>query len=263
MNLREHLPLVEAPESIWRNIERALDQPVRRVFPVWRFAFAAVLALCLTAYWIAQRGWIETTAQTSRIIRIGDIGTVKVFANTKLRVLEDRPSEHRLRLARGRIYATITAPPEVFFVETRSGTAVDLGCEYALNMDENGDGLLSVTRGWVSFQWKGFESLVPAGASCDIRSGTGSGIPWFDDAPPAFKQALERNQVDDILANARVRDTLSLWHLILRAPPEDRARVYDRIAGLVTIPPAISRDRVLRLDRGELDRLKDELAWKW
>src|SRR5581483_6741931 len=141
-------------------------------------------------YWIAQPGWIETPAHTSKIIRVGDIGTVQVFANTKLKVLEDRPSEHRLRLARGRIYATITAPPQVFFVETRSGTAVDLGCEYALNMNEDGDGLLNVTRGWVSFQWKGVESLVPAGASCKIASDTGPGIPWFDDASPTFTEAL-------------------------------------------------------------------------
>jgi len=122
---------------------------------------------------------------------------------------------------------------------------------------------LSVTRGWVSFQWKGLESLVPAGASCDIRRGTGPGIPWFDDASPAFKEALSRDELDATLADARVRDTLSLWHLIFRVPPEDRARVYDRIAELVRIPPGISRDRALRLDRGELERLKDELAWKW
>jgi hypothetical protein len=267
MNLRDHLPLVQAPDAIWREIERTLDQPGRRrVFPAWAFAFAGLVllfSLCAAVYWIAQPRWIETPAQTSRTIRIGNIGTVHVFAKTRLRVLKDRPSEHRLMLARGRIYATITAPPKVFFVETRSGTAIDLGCEYALNMNEDGDGLLNVTRGWVSFQWKGLESLVPAGASCKISAGAGPGIPWFDDASPEFTEALVRNQLDAILAKARIRDTLSLWHLIFRISPGDRARVYDRIAALVAIPPAISRDSALQLDRANLDRLKDELAWKW
>src|SRR5256885_9219045 len=46
------------------------------------------------------------------------------------------------------------------FVDTAAGTAVDLGCEYVLNTDEDGLGLLRVTKGWVSFQWKGLESLV-------------------------------------------------------------------------------------------------------
>jgi hypothetical protein len=275
MNLREHLPLIQAPESVWREIERTLESRPdavtraqllqRRMFPAGAFVFAAAVSLFSLAavYWIAQSGWVETPAQTSRTIRVGDIGAVQVFANTKLKVLKDRPSEHRLRLVRGRIYATITAPPQVFFVETRSGTAVDLGCEYALNMNEDGDGLLNVTRGWVSFQWKGLESLVPAGASCKIRAGAGPEVPRFDDASPAFVEALGRNQLDAILTNARVRDTLTLWHLIFRVTPADRARVYDRIAALVAIPPAISRDRALQLDRGALDRLKDELAWKW
>jgi hypothetical protein len=104
---------------------------------------------------------------------------------------------------------------------------------------------------------------VPAGASCKIRRDAGPEVPWFDDASPAFQEALGRGQLDAILADARVRDTLSLWHLIFRVPAEDRARVYDRIAALVTIPPSVSRDRVLQLDRGDLERLKDELAWKW
>ena len=102
-----------------------------------------------------------------------------------------RPGEHRLALARGEIRAKISAPPRLFFVDTASGTAVDLGCEYTLNTDEDGFGLLRVTRGWVSFQWKGLESLVPAGASCRTRPHVGPGIPYFDDAPESMKQALE------------------------------------------------------------------------
>lgn len=264
MNLRKHLPVIEAPESVWQEIERRLDRPVRRhAFPAWGFALAAAALLCAVVYWVARPGWIETSANSTRTIRVGDIGTVQVLGGTKVKVVKDGPTEHRLRLARGRIYAKISAPPQVFFVETRSGTAVDLGCEYALNMSEDGDGLLNVTRGWVSFQWNGLESLVPAGASCRIRSGAGPGVPWFNDASPAFQEALGRNKLDAILANARMRDTLSLWHLIFRVTAEDRGRVYDRIAELVTIPPGVSRERALNLDRGDLERLKDELAWKW
>ncbi len=265
----EHLPVVEAPGEIWVSIERTLaekrqaETPAPR--PIWRWVFAAaaiVLTLVGIAYWNKTR-WIETNASSRAEIRIGDIGTVEVEPNTRVRVITEKPGEHRLKLAHGEIRAKISAPPRLFFVDTASGTAVDLGCEYALHMEEDGIGLLHVTKGWVSFQWNGLESLVPAGASCKIKSDAGPGVPSFDDAADSFKQALEDNELNSILARARVRDTLSLWHLLWRMPESDRARVYDRIAALTPIPAGISRDRVLKLDPEALAKLKEELAWTW
>jgi FecR protein len=269
MAMLEHLPLVEAPDEIWVSIERALAEKRQAEMPaprlIWRWALAAatvVLTLVGIAYWNKTR-WIETGASSRAEIRIGDIGTVEVEPNTRVRVVTEKAGEHRLKLAHGEIRAKISAPPRLFFVDTASGTAVDLGCEYALHMEEDGTGLLRVTKGWVSFQWNGRESLVPAGASCKIKSDAGPGIPSFDDAADSFKQALEANELNSILVRARVRDTLSLWHLLWRVPETDRARVYDRIAALTPIPAGISRDRVLKLDPAALAKLKEELAWTW
>jgi hypothetical protein len=66
-----------------------------------------------------------------------------------------------------------------------------------------------------------------------------------------------------ILAEARVRDTLTLWHLLSRVGVQDRARVYDRIASLTPVPPGISRQLALKLDPDTLRRWKEELAWTW
>jgi hypothetical protein len=156
-------------------------------------------------------------------------------------------------------------------VDTASATAVDLGCEYALHTDESGSGLLQVTRGWVSFEWRGLESLVPAGASCRTKARVGPGVPYFDDATESFKQAVDSfasnrpgsESLDVILAEARVRDTLTLWHLVARVGAADRERVFDRIAALVPVPAEVSKQKVLSLDPVMLTRWKDELAWKW
>jgi ferric-dicitrate binding protein FerR (iron transport regulator) len=271
MNIREHLPLVEAPESVWNAIEAAMREgrhqdegPVLR----WRISFAAAAAIFFAAagiYWFGVRpaGWIETGASAQATLKIGDIGSVDLGPNTRLRVVADRADQHRLRLAHGAIYARITAPPRLFFVDTKSGTAIDFGCEYALNMDESGAGELRVTKGWVSFQWQGLESLVPAGALCRIRPAEGPEVPYFEDAPPEFAHAVERGSLDSTLGAARLRDTLTLWHLLSRVAPSDRARVYDRIASLTPIPLEVSRNRALALDAETLNRLKEELAWKW
>jgi hypothetical protein len=298
MAIVEHLPAVEAPAAIWTSIAAALEEDRSRRRPTvleWGFVLAATVALAGGAYWrFAQQSgtrweverqdgaklvrgrigageWIETDSESSAMVKVGEIGSVEVAPNTRVRVVTARPGEHRLALERGEIRAKISAPPRLFFVDTASGTAVDLGCEYALNSDEDGSGLLRVTKGWVSFQWKGLESLVPAGASCRTRPRAGPGIPYFDDAPESVKQALDdigfekggNGALSVILAESRVRDTLTLWHLLWRVDVGDRILVYDRIAALTPVPAGVSREQALRLDPKTLRRWKEELAWTW
>jgi hypothetical protein len=303
MESMEHLTTIEAPEAIWTAIEAQLQMtPSRQIPPVFwpRWTFAAALSLALVLggfYWfvvhpreplelkwevtrlegspsisakpigasgtITATQWIETDATSRAAVKVGEIGSVEVEPNTRVRIITARPGEHRIALARGEIRAKISAPPRLFFVETASGTAVDLGCEYSLNSDEEGLGLLSVTKGWVSFEWNGLESLVPAGASCRTMPKAGPGLPYFDDATPNLKRAVDAGTVDVILSESRVRDTLTLWHLLWRVDADDRGRVFDRIAALTPIPPGVSRERAIRLDPETLKLLREELAWTW
>jgi hypothetical protein len=215
--------------------------------------------------------WIETDAGSRAALAIGKIGSVEVAPNSRLRVVATRPDEHRLALARGEIQATISAPPRLFFVDTASGTAVDLGCEYSLKTDEDGSGVLRVTKGWVSFTWNGVESLVPAGASCPTRPRLGPGLPYFDDASDAMKRALasfglekvDTGGLNIILAESRARDTLTLWHLLFRVAESDRVRVYERMAALTPVPAGVSREKALQLDPETLTHWREELAWTW
>jgi predicted anti-sigma-YlaC factor YlaD len=307
MEIVEHLPIVEAPEAIWSSIEVAFREGRSRRTPAvlwwrWALAVAVVLALAGGAYWrlahpsgarwdvvrldgspsvdakpvrgvgrVGAGEWIETDSVSRASVKIGEIGSVEVAPNTRVRVVTARANEHRLALARGGIRAKISAPPKLFFVDTASGTAVDLGCEYALSTDEDGLGLLNVTKGWVSFQWKGRESLVPAGASCRTRPQAGPGIPYFDDAPETLKVAVDafgfEKTGDDtlgvILSQSRVRDTLTLWHLLSRVDGGDRARVFDRMAALTPLPAGVLREQALKLDPATLKRWEEELAWTW
>jgi predicted anti-sigma-YlaC factor YlaD len=307
MAMLEDLPPIEAPDAIWTAIEAKLRDhrpTTASAVRAWRLAFATtvLVALAGAATWrlahppgtrwevrrlegspaVGARSisgvghvgigeWIETDSDSRARVTIGEIGSVEVAPATRVQVLAARSDEHRLALARGEIRATISAPPRLFFVDTPSGTAVDLGCEYSLNTDEDGFGLLRVTKGWVAFQWNGLESLVPAGASCPTRPRMGPGLPYFDDATEVMKQALarfglekgENSALNVILAESRVRDTLTLWHLLSRVGVGERARVYDRIAALTPVPVGVSRENVLTLDANTLTRWREELAWTW
>jgi ferric-dicitrate binding protein FerR (iron transport regulator) len=270
MNPREHLPLVKAPDSVWDAIEAAIlegSATKTRAVPRWRIAWAAAVAVCVALSWwyltARQARWIETGSVTQTTLRIGDIGSVEVGPNSRLKIIADRPDQHRLALARGSIHAKISAPPRLFFVETESGTATDLGCEYELEMNAHGSGVLRVTKGWVSFDREGHESLVPAGARCRIRPRQGPDVPYFEDAPPAFREAVDAGDLDAMLRTTRPQDTLTLWNLLARATPLDRARIYDRIAAFLPLPAAITKDKVQALDHDALEQLKEKLAWIW
>lgn len=320
--LATQLPLIPAPESLWREIEVALDRngrtvPVRsspRLIPFRlrpRFAFAAVALIGIVvavgallmnrtpapagASWDVARmrgaprigsvlirdkaklgigQWLETDPDSRAQISVSDIGHVEIDPNTRVRLLETKPTEHRLELERGRLSARISAPPKLFFVNTPSGVAEDLGCAYTLEVDDAGNSLLRVTAGWVALQLKDRESVVPAGAACATKAGIGPGTPYFEDASAGFRTALTRidfdsvatdrsKSLDSLLRAARVRDTLTLLHLLGRVDGNDRVKVYERMAELVPPPQGVTREGVLALNQQMLDSWKDRLKLYW
>lgn len=217
-------------------------------------------------------GWLETDAVSRARITVGDIGEVEIEPNTRIGLVRARPSEHRLSLRRGTIHAYILAPPRQFFVNTPSAEAIDYGCAYTLQVDENGSGTLSVSSGWVAFEQGGRESFVPAGAVCNTRADLGPGTPFRSAASPAFKQALgvldfgpetaksRATAMSILLAEARRDDALTLWHLLFRVDEAERASVYRQLAVLVPPPANVTREKILRHDRQALDLWWDQLG---
>jgi hypothetical protein len=220
---------------------------------------------------IAVGELLETDASSRLKLNVGAIGVVDVEPNTRIRLLAARSAEQRLALEHGEITATISAPPRLFLVNTSSSTVVDLGCKYTMKVDDAGSGKLRVTLGWASLEWAGRESLVPAGASCDTRPNVGPGTPSFDDASLRLTEALTSFDFDQggsaaldaVLAESRVRDTLTLWHLLSRVDVVDRARVYERIVALTPLPSGVTQEKALQLDPDTLKRWREELAWTW
>ncbi|MDT4954809.1 MAG: hypothetical protein QOJ02_2947 [Acidobacteriota bacterium] len=220
---------------------------------------------------LAVGEWLETDASSRAQLNVANIGRVDIEPNSRVQLVETNSTEHRLAMSRGRLHATISAPPRLFIVETPSAVAVDLGCSYTLEVDKAGRSILHVTSGWVALELKGRESVVPAGAVCVTEVGKGPGTPYFDDASEKFRDALSKLDFQQggakalgiVLAEAREYDTLTLWHLLSRMRGVERGRVYDRMAELITPPAGVTREGVMRLDKGMLDLWKKGLEWAW
>lgn len=312
VTLAQQLPLLSAPEDLWTGILSTKSTQIRTGSRGYlpRFAVAAacvVLVMLVGGIWLYRREsrpfwevaridgnprigketitkngrlvvgeWLETDAASRAKIEVGTIGQVEIDPNTRVRLLETKPTEHRLELAHGRMSARIWAPPRLFFVDTPSAVAADLGCAYTLEVDAEGAGLLRVTSGWVALELRDRESMVPAGAACATRPGIGPGTPYFEDASLYFQQALAKldfeptntdwskiPSLDLLLMEARPRDTLTLWHLLSRVDGKDRERVFERMVSLTQLPTGVTREGVLALDENMLQLWKDELTNVW
>jgi hypothetical protein len=238
----------------------------------WRVAAAAAVVVAAiglarfaaqpredTAWQIAgkhvRRGEVVRTASTEVQLESDAVGRVDIAAGSEVLAAGGK----RLQLRRGELRAFIWAPAREFVVDTPSARAVDLGCQYTLNVDDRGDGLLKVTLGWVAFESGGHESFIPAGAECRTRKRGGPGIPAYEDSTPMFRSALaawengQAGALDAVLREAGPRDGLSLWHVMTRVAKADRGRVFDRLSQVVALPAEATRESVVRGEARSLD----------
>ncbi len=204
--------------------------------------------------------WLETDATARAEVNVGTIGRVEVESNSRLRLVATAATDHRVELARGTMSALIWAPPRLFFVNTPSATAVDLGCAYTLKVNDAGDGELHVTAGYVALEDGGRESIIPYRHLCLTRRGAGPGTPFAEDAPAALRATLQRFDFDalsaaattavvtELLTLARPEDAVTLWHLLTRAPVAQRPAVFDALAARRPPPASVTRAGILAGD---------------
>lgn len=224
-----------------------------------------------TAGSLSVGDYLETDSNSRARIKVADIGNVEIRPNSRVRLVGTDPKQHRLSLERGSLHARILAPPRLFIVDTPTAVAVDLGCEYTLDVDKAGNSKLHVTSGFVALERGGRESIVPAGAMCLTRKGKGLGTPFSADTSEDFRRALERfdfanggsRAVDDVLANKTFYDIISLWHLLTRVSKPDRERIFEALAAYVAPPDDVTKDGVLALDKKMLESWRSEVERAW
>jgi hypothetical protein len=107
---------------------------------------------------------------------------------------------------------------------------------------------------------------------CITRPGLGPGTPHYEDTSEAFRAALTMLDVKGgsaearatalgrVLAEARERDVVTLWHLLARVDAGERDRVFDRLTQFVPPPDGVTRDGVRAGRQDMLDAWWDKLG---
>jgi hypothetical protein len=63
-----------------------------------------------------------------------------------------------------------------------------------------------------------------------------------------------------VLAESRKRDALTLWHLLTRVAPEEKNRIFDRMAQLVPPPAGVTREGIFSGNAAMRDAWADQLG---
>ncbi len=214
---------------------------------------------------LARSGEIATGDDGAVRLRIARIGELRLGAGSRLRLEQTGPGLHRVRLLQGRLWARVWAPPGYFGVRLPRTEALDMGCEFTLESDATGAGVLTVRSGWVLVGNDGGEALVPQGATVRLRADGAAGTPHDLGARIGFVAALaeldaqrgalpaDDARLQRLLSQARPGDAISLLSLLQRHPQLAGGPLYDRLRALLADAPAPSREAVLRGAAGALE----------
>ncbi len=214
--------------------------------------------------------WLETATDGVANVRVADIGALTVFGDSKLRLVNTGPNEHRLELARGRLSASVLAPPRLFVIDTPAATAVDLGCAYDLEVDLAGRTHLRVTSGAVSLEGtRGVAAYVLAGHEVIVQANRRIGLPVASDTSAGLRAAVTRydggdaRALADLLLLAEPNDMLTLWNLVGRTAAADRVATVTALERFAQLPADVSRAAILAAEPAALEHWRAQVEARW
>ena len=87
-----------------------------------------------------------------------------------------------------------------------------------------------------------------------------SALEKVDSLPEGHERSA---QLEIVIQESRVRDGLSLWHVLPHLDSQARGRAYDRLAQLFPPPPEVTREGIVALDPRMLSAWKQVVSQLW
>lgn len=209
---------------------------------------------------LAPAGEIRTGADGALRLRVAGIGELALGEGSTLRLIETRTGRHRVQLQEGRLWARVWAPPGQFGVGMPGAEVYDLGCEFEIESDAAGNGILTVRSGWVQIENRWHEVLVPQGATVRLHGDAPPGTARDLGASAAFRAALDAidaidarggdvdprgAEVQRLIAASRREDAISLLSLLQRHPRIAEGPLFEHTARLLPTAATVDRAEVI------------------
>jgi hypothetical protein len=101
---------------------------------------------------------------------------------------------------------------------------------------------------------------VAGGVSGGVQGGVAGGVEGGVPGGVEGAKKIRASALDTVLAEARKKDALTLWHLLTRVAPEEKNRIFDRMAQLVPPPAGVTREGILSGNAAMRDAWADQLG---
>jgi len=210
---------------------------------------------------------LKTDINSSAFINIPGIGRIEVGPGTSVMRLS---GSYKLRLGKGEINALKSGASEFLEVEIPSAVIEDykLGGNYTVAVDDAGRSLIQVNASWIKVSSENREVLVIPNYYCEVRKGSGPGIPYSVNSPEELRNAIEEynfsggseESLNQILFLSEKEDAVSIWNLLKRVNERDREIVVNKLHSLVQLPQGVTPRGVSKLDEGMLQLWLEEIA---
>lgn len=208
---------------------------------------------------------LETGKDAEARLQVARIGQLVLGEGSRLDLVTTRGGHHRVRLRQGSLWAKVWAPPGSFGVHAPGTDVRDLGCEFVLRIDAQGNGTLIVQSGWVQIDGVQREILVPQGTRSALHAGRAPGTPYDLGARAEFVAALaeidaqgrdgaaDGAAVRRLLAASRPQDAITLLTLLGRYPQLATGPLFDRLVDVMPSEPAVTREALRARGSAALD----------
>jgi RNA polymerase sigma-70 factor (ECF subfamily) len=210
---------------------------------------------------------LTTDAKSSALIIIPDIGQVEIEPGSSIMRLS---GSYSLRLGRGKINVVKSGASEFLEVEVPSAVIEDyhLDGDYSVEVNTAGRSLIKVNSSWVKVSSENREVLAIPGYYCEVRKGSGPGIPYSFNSSGELKKAIEdysfsgatEESFNQILFLSEKQDAVSVWNLLKRSSEKNREVVVNKLHSLVELPQGVSPRGASRLNEEMLRLWLEEIA---
>ncbi|MCF8241542.1 MAG: zf-HC2 domain-containing protein [Melioribacteraceae bacterium] len=194
-------------------------------------------------------------------------GNLNLYSQTSVEVLKTFEEESRIHLNYGKIRFQSIEKSNNFFIDTRFGIINEFSAVF--DLDVNGDeGSLKVDRNFVELINAEYWTRIPLGYKCDISEGRFS-TPYHKNTTEKIKNEMIKFDFENggyssilvIASEATEKDAFTLWNLLIRTEKRDREYIFERLNDLFPLSKSLSKDKILQLDRSELNGWWEEIIW--
>jgi len=201
---------------------------------------------------------VSTTANSYASVSVPGFGDINLDPQTSLQRLKEKNS---IRLSTGTIKTVFSNERESFQIAVPSAVISDYyhGYSYNLSLDDLGNSLLSVDKGWLRVAGLNKEIIIGLEYMLEIRKDHGCSLPYHFSASPevidlinniSFK-AME-SSILPLLEISGPNDALTLWNLFRTSGRGVREIIYNKLNSIIPHPDNISKNELLSLDAGKL-----------